>query len=134
MWYRAAMKRALLAAYLVVGALGAGALAIAAPPAPPADPPTVSSLSSLMEKELHWGMSHTDVTNAYNQLNGLFDKEYAPLLAKLQPGTQQQQQQNQRADDRRHMGFFMGKRRHRVFRRHGLVRRRACQDLLDLER
>jgi hypothetical protein len=85
------MKRALLAAYLVVGALGAGALAIAAPPAPPADPPTVSSLSSLMEKELHWGMSHTDVTNAYNQLNGLFDKEYAPLLAKLQPGTQQQQ-------------------------------------------
>src|ERR1700722_8011005 len=91
MWYRAAMKRALLAAYLVVGALGAGALAIAAPPAPPADPPTVSSLSSLMEKELHWGMSHTDVTNAYNQLNGLFDREYAPLLAKLQPGTQQQQ-------------------------------------------
>jgi hypothetical protein len=88
------MKRALLAAYLLVGAvgaLGAGALAVAAPPAAPADPPTVPSLSALMEKEIHWGMSHTDVTAVYNQLNGLFDREYAPLLAKLQPGTQQQQ-------------------------------------------
>jgi hypothetical protein len=85
--------RALLPASLVVGALVAGAMAVAAPPAPAASsaPPTVPSLSSLMEKELHWGLSHADLTGAYNQLNGLFDREYAPLLAKLQPGVQQQQ-------------------------------------------
>ncbi len=66
---------------------------IAAPPAAGAEAPvpTVPSLAALMEKELHWGMSHTDVIGVYNQLNGLFDREYAPLLAKLQPGTQQQQ-------------------------------------------
>jgi hypothetical protein len=95
MWYREAMKRAVLAASLIALAGGAGAMALAAPPSPAAaaagDPPTVPSLAALMEKELHWGMSHTDVTAAYNQLNGLFDREYAPLLAKLQPGTQQQQ-------------------------------------------
>ena len=61
--------------------------AAAAPPTRP----TVPSLAGLMEKEIHWGMSHADVTDAYNQLNGLFDREYAPLLAKLQPGVQQQQ-------------------------------------------
>ena len=44
-----------------------------------------------MEKELHWGLTHAEVFGAYNQLNGLFDREYAPLLAKLQPGVQQQQ-------------------------------------------
>jgi hypothetical protein len=94
MWYLAPMKRAVLAACFVVGALAAGAMAVAAPPHPPAapaDPPTVPSLSSLMQKELHWGMTHAEVAAAYNQLNGLFDREYAPQLAKLQPGVQQQQ-------------------------------------------
>jgi hypothetical protein len=93
MWYRAPMKRALLAACLIAGAVGAGAMAVAAPPSSaPADPPAVSSLSALMEKELHWGMSHTDVTAAYNQQNGLFDRDYAPLLAKLSAGSQQQRE------------------------------------------
>jgi hypothetical protein len=96
MWYGAAMKRALSAVCLLLASAGAAALAVAAPPAGGkqcnADPaPTVPSLSALMEKELHWGMSHTDVTGVYDQLNGLFDREYAPLLAKLQPGVQQQQ-------------------------------------------
>lgn len=86
------MKRAVVAASLIALAFGAGAMALAAPPTTAsADAPTVPALSGLMEKELHWGMSHADMTNAYNQLNGLFDREYAPLLAKLQPGTQQQQ-------------------------------------------
>jgi hypothetical protein len=93
-WYGARMKRVLLAACLAAGALFAGGMiAVAAPPnaAIPADPPTVSSLSSLMERDIHWGMSHTEVTDVYNRLNGLFDREYAPLLAKLQPGVDMQQ-------------------------------------------
>jgi hypothetical protein len=88
------MKRVLLAACLALGAVPTGAMvAIAAPPraATAADAPTAPSLSSLMEKDLHWGMSHRDVTETYNKLNGLFDREYAPQLAKLQPGVQQQQ-------------------------------------------
>src|ERR1019366_9293579 len=88
------MKRVLLAACLAAGALFAGGMiAVAAPPktvAPP-DPPTVSSLSSLIERDIHWGLSHTEVTDIYNKLNGLFDREYSPQLAKLQPGVDMQQ-------------------------------------------
>jgi hypothetical protein len=94
-WYGARMKRVLLAACLAAGvALSAGGMiAVAAPPkaAVPADPPTVSSLQSLMDRDIHWGMSHTELTDSYNKLNGLFDREYAPLLAKLQPGVDMQQ-------------------------------------------
>jgi hypothetical protein len=90
------MKRALLAACLIAGAVGAGAMAVAAPPgsagSAPADPPTVPSLSALMEKELHWGMSHTELTAAYNQQSGLFDRDYAPQLAKLPAGSQGQRE------------------------------------------
>jgi hypothetical protein len=92
------MKRVLLAASLAAGALFAGSMiAVAAPPKTPpsaasaADAPTVNSLGSLMERDLHWGMSHTEVIDVYNRLNGLFDREYAPQLAKLQPGVDQQQ-------------------------------------------
>ncbi len=90
------MKRALSAACLVAGALFAGgmvAVAVAAPPkaAAPADAPTVPSLATLMERDLHWGMGHAEVTDVYNKLNGLFDREYAPQLAKLQPGQDQTQ-------------------------------------------
>jgi hypothetical protein len=55
------------------------------------DAPTVTSLASLMEHDLHFGMSHAEVTDAYNKANGLFDREYAPQLARLQPGISQQQ-------------------------------------------
>jgi hypothetical protein len=92
------MKRVLLAATLAAGALFAGGMiAVAAPPtahpgaASAADAPTVNSLNSLMERDLHWGLSHTEVLDVYNRLNGLFDREYAPQLAKLQPGVDQQQ-------------------------------------------
>jgi hypothetical protein len=81
------MNRVLLAASLAACALMAsGMMAVAAPPRGAADPPTVDSLSSLMVKDVSWGMSHTQVTDVYNRLNGLFDREYAPLLAKQQPG------------------------------------------------
>jgi hypothetical protein len=89
------MKRVILAASLAAGVLLAGAMAaVAAPPkAQPAaaEAPTVTSLNSLMERDIHWGMSHVEVTDVYNKLNGLFDREYAPLLAKLQPGVDMQQ-------------------------------------------
>lgn len=77
------MQRSILAASVIV----AGAmLAVSSPAASPADAPVVSSLSSLMQKEIHWGMNHFDVTETYNKPTGLFDREYAPQLAKLQPG------------------------------------------------
>jgi hypothetical protein len=88
------MKRLVLAASLAAGALAsAGMIAVAVPSqaAAPAEAPTVSSLGSLMERDIHWGMSHAEVTDVYNKLNGLFDREYAPQLAKLQPGVDQQQ-------------------------------------------
>jgi len=53
--------------------------------------PNVSSLRTLMEKELHWGLSHQEVTDAYNNPGGYFDHEYAPQLGKLQPGVVMQQ-------------------------------------------
>jgi hypothetical protein len=46
----------------------------------------------LLEKELHWGMSHTDLTSVYNTQNGLFDRDYAPQLAKLPAGSQGQKE------------------------------------------
>jgi hypothetical protein len=88
------MKRVIVAACLAAAAVCAGAMvAVAAPPraAAAAEAPTVASLASLMDRELHWGMSHQQVTDTYNRLNGLFDREYAPQLAKLQPGVEQQQ-------------------------------------------
>ncbi|HEY8038443.1 MAG TPA: hypothetical protein VIF15_01565 [Polyangiaceae bacterium] len=89
------MKRAVLAASLALAAvLAGGMMALAAPPRSgpvAADAPTVPSLAGLMEKELHWGMTHDEVIDVYNKVNGLFDREYAPLLATKQPGVDQQQ-------------------------------------------
>jgi hypothetical protein len=97
------MKRTILAASALAAAGLLAVVALAAPPAatgngkggkPPtvaADPPTVTSVASLMEKELHWGMTHQEVIDAYNKLNGLFDREYSPQLAKMQPGSDMQQ-------------------------------------------
>jgi hypothetical protein len=102
------MKRGVLALSLL--ALGAGAAlagtvnAVAAPPAAPAgDAPTAGSLSGLVEKELHWGMSHAQVTQVYNQTGGYFDREYAPQIMKVQPGVQQQQLEADR--DNRKLNF-----------------------------
>lgn len=61
----------------------------AAPAAPPADPPTVASLASQLE-QFHWGTTHLDVARAHNQAGGIFDQDYNPQLAKMQPGVAMQ--------------------------------------------
>jgi len=79
----------LAASALAVGALLAITGLAASPGA--ADAPTVSSLSPLMQKELRWGLSHREVSDEYNKPMGLFDREYAPQLARLQPGVEMDQ-------------------------------------------
>lgn len=49
--------------------------------------PLVPSLTTMLEG-LKWGSTHVEVTTAYNKIDGLFDREYNPLLLKLQPGIQ----------------------------------------------
>ena len=67
------MKSALLAASLLAGSVFAGAMATDAAAAPPsaqasaAGAPVVPTLNGLIEKELHWGMSHTEVIDVYNK-------------------------------------------------------------------
>jgi hypothetical protein len=51
--------------------------------------PTVPSLATMLDG-IHWGMNHTQVTQLYNQVGGLFDQEYNPQLVKLQPGVRMQ--------------------------------------------
>src|SRR5260370_478703 len=86
-----AMKRAILAASVFVAGAMLAITGIAAPPSAPADAPVAPGIVSLMDKQLHWGMTHIEVTEVYNGLAGLFDREYAPQIAKLQPGTEMQQ-------------------------------------------
>jgi hypothetical protein len=87
------MKRAAIAALLFAsGALSLASSVVTVAAAPSAaDAPTVPTLAGVIEKEIHWGMSHADVTDTYNKVGGLFDREYAPQLRLLQPGVQQQQ-------------------------------------------
>jgi hypothetical protein len=80
------MKRVAVTASILVACALLALSGIAAPPRGLGDPPTVSSLRTLLEKELHWGMSHQEVIDAYNNPGGYFDREYAPQLGKLQPG------------------------------------------------
>jgi hypothetical protein len=63
-----------------------------APPAAAAvpDPPTVASLGGMLEKGVHFGMSHAQITNVYNKIGGIIDVDVAPLLARVQPGTDMQ--------------------------------------------
>jgi hypothetical protein len=106
------MRRAILAAsVLAFGALLAFAGA-AAPPSPATagksagDAPQVGSLRTLLEKELHWGMSHQEVIDVYNNPGGYFDREYAPQLGKLQPGVAMQEVEADR--DNRKANFARG--------------------------
>ncbi len=50
-----------------------------------ADPPTVSSLAGALEA-FRWGMTHSDVIRVMNQTGGVFDRDYNPQLARMQPG------------------------------------------------
>lgn len=93
------MKRNSLAAAVSVGVLLAiqGVVAIAAPPKhSAADAPQVATLAALHEKELRWGLSHDEVTAIYDNPGALFDREYAPRLAKLQPGIEMQKVETER--------------------------------------
>src|SRR5450432_588841 len=95
------MKRNSFAAAVSVGVVLAiqGVVAIAAPPTPAhsaADAPLVSTLAALHEKELRWGLSHQEVTDIYDLPGALFDREYAPRIAKLQPGIEMQKVETER--------------------------------------
>jgi hypothetical protein len=95
------MKRNSFAAAVSVGVVLAiqGVVAVAAPPKPEhgaADAPLVSTLAPLHEKELRWGLSHQEVTDIYDLPGALFDREYAPRIAKLQPGIEMQKVETER--------------------------------------
>ncbi len=90
------MKRAALAASTFVAGAMLAVTVVAAPPKgarPAGDAPTVQTLGGLERnmRELHWGMTHDEVTDAYNKPGGLYDQEYAPQLMRVQPGVAQQQ-------------------------------------------
>jgi hypothetical protein len=92
------MKRAISFAAGIVLAF-TGVIAVAAPPkASAGDAPVVASFAGLhlQAKELHWGLTHDEVTEIYNTPGGLFDREYAPLIARLQPGVEMQQLESDR--------------------------------------
>jgi hypothetical protein len=88
------MKRAssAVAAVTTCLALSLSLASLAAPKAAPAaaaDPPTVASLAPVLSG-FKWGVNHTEVTRIYNATGGLFDVEYDPVLAKMQPGVRMQ--------------------------------------------
>jgi hypothetical protein len=103
------MKRAkFIAAALTVGVLLGvrGVVALAAPPGRGGESPTVSTLAALHEKELRWGLTHEEVTDIYCMPGAFFDREYAPLIAKLQPGVEMQKLESER--DARKSNFSHG--------------------------
>lgn len=86
--------------FVVLPLFGAGfALAVtgvAAPPSPtppaasaPAasEPPTVQSLGTLADGNFRWGHHRSEVVEIYNRAGGIFDQEYAPILSRMQPGS-----------------------------------------------
>jgi hypothetical protein len=95
------MKRATaFAPVLAAGALLAVTV-LAAPPKGPktvGEAPIVSNLGGLERnmRDLHWGMTHDEVTEAYNKPGGLFDQEYAKQLVKVQPGVEQKEIESDR--------------------------------------
>jgi hypothetical protein len=99
---------AAVAAFAVVGAVEVigNTPALAAPPKPAADAPVVATLAAMHEKELKWGISHLELADIYNSSGGLFDQEYAPLLARLQPGNEMTRLENDR--DMRKANFARG--------------------------
>ncbi|HLK38096.1 MAG TPA: hypothetical protein VKU41_15145 [Polyangiaceae bacterium] len=86
------MKRAILATSVLGAGIMLAVSGVAAPPkAKGGDAPIVPTLGALMQRELHWGMTHQEVTDAYNAVDGLLDRDYAPQIAHLQPGIQMQE-------------------------------------------
>jgi hypothetical protein len=87
------MKRAILAALVLFAGAMLAVTLLAAPPKAASDAPMVQTLGGLEKnmRELHWGMTHDEVTDAYNKAGGLYDQEYSPQLARVQPGVAQTQ-------------------------------------------
>ena len=94
------MTRAVLAALVIAAGSMLAVSVIAAPPkggegslSATSDAPVVQTLGGLEKslRGLRWGMTHDEVTDAYNKPDGLFDKEYAPQLMHVEPGYAQQQ-------------------------------------------
>jgi hypothetical protein len=67
---------------------------------PPQEAPAVGSVTSMYEP-FTWGMNHQQVVEVHNKVGGLFDKDYDPILARLQPGVQQKAIEADR-DNRKH--------------------------------
>jgi hypothetical protein len=51
------------------------------------DPVQVPSLTTMLDG-FHWGMTHSDVVTMFTKVGGIIDKDYDPLLRKVQPGVQ----------------------------------------------
>src|SRR5690348_3051176 len=86
---------ALACAVGAVGVLGFSEAASSAPAAADSGPPSVSSLANFQEG-FTYGMSHVDITRIYNQVGGIFDKEYNPILLKMQPGVRMEAMEAER--------------------------------------
>lgn len=88
------MKRsAVVTAIILAGALPGMTVLAANPKTPVApvvvDAPTVQSLAPMLE-QFKWGINHQELVRIHNQTGGIFDQDYNPQLAKLQPGVQMQ--------------------------------------------
>lgn len=110
------MKRAVVAASIFAAGAMLAVTVVAAPPKgtrAAGDAPTVQTLGGLEKnmRELHWGMTHDEVSDAYNKPGGLFDQEYAPQLMRVQPGVAQQQleadRDNRKVNLERSYGRFL---------------------------
>src|SRR5579862_946514 len=87
------MKRVIVAASILAAGAMLAVTVVAAPPQgkggkSASDAPVVPNLGGLEKnmRDLHWGMTHDEVTEAFNKPGGLFDQEYAKQLSKVQPG------------------------------------------------
>ncbi len=94
------MKQSILFASVLLGGVALSVTSFAGPAADAKvkvsmDAPTVSSLAPLQDG-FHWGMSRDEVIKLHNQLNGVFDREYNPILMKMQPGVRMQAVESER--------------------------------------
>jgi hypothetical protein len=80
----------------VLGVLVMGATALAGNPPPPkpapvaTEAPTTTNPLTKLYDGFKWGMTHAEVAKVHNQTNGVFDSDYNPVLAKMQPGVKMQ--------------------------------------------
>ncbi len=93
-------RHLVIAGVLCLGVVPAVSIAAKPPvkapvPVPPPEPATVPSLAEQLE-QFKWGSNHADVGKEYTQAGGLFDQDYNPMLAKMQPGVGMQAAESER--------------------------------------